>query len=254
MKRILVNRLNKDYINELPVINFNGDVIVVETPEHEEDVVRELEEERFIGFDTESRPSFKKGEIYPVSLVQLATHKRAYLFQLQKTGFTDALANLLADETVKKIGVDVKHDIQKLQELKPFKAEGFIDMAKVAKEKGIIQNGLRNLAARYTGHRLIKSAQKTNWARSRLTHKQQTYAALDAWICLKIYPELLADNTDYKKILEKELEQEGGKKGKKKTDKKASQRTGRKTGKKVDKKSDNKSDESPDQQPAPQES
>ncbi len=207
MALLQVNRLSKEYINSLPVIRFDGEVEVVNLSEQEEEVIRQLRNETFVGFDTESRPAFKKGTSYPISLVQLATQNRAYLFQLEKTGFSDALADFLADNTIKKIGIGVKNDIEKLQELKRFTPAGFIDLSQIAKEKGIIQIGARGLTARYIGRRLVKTAQKTNWAHPHLTRKQQIYAACDAWICLQIYPHLMADPTDYHQFIEEESEE-----------------------------------------------
>ncbi|MGE5344296.1 MAG: 3'-5' exonuclease [Candidatus Omnitrophota bacterium] len=198
MESVLTNRLSNEYINSLPIIKFDGEVIVVSEERHAEEVIRELLMESFVGFDTESKPSFTKGTIYPVSLIQLATRYRAYLFQLKKTGFPDVLIRFLEDENIKKIGVGISNDLAKLQEQKPFNAGGFIDLSKLAAAKGIIQVGIRGLTARYMGGRLTKGAQKTNWAQSVLTPKQQIYAASDAWVCLSIYPLLLADPTDYR--------------------------------------------------------
>lgn len=200
----LVNRFSSDYINTLPIVKFEGKVVIVDTKEQEKKVVKLLRKEKYVGFDTESKPAFKKGVSYPISLVQLATQDTAYLIQITKTGFTDALADFLADEKIKKIGVGVKNDITKLNELKEFTAGGFIDLSTIAAEKGIIQIGVRGLTARYITHRLVKSSQKTNWAKPDLTRKQQLYAASDAWICLQIYPRLLADNINYREYNEDE--------------------------------------------------
>ena len=199
-----VNRFSREYINSLPPVKFEGKVKVIETLEEEEEAVNELRRETLLGFDTESKPAFKKGVSYPISLVQLSTLDMAYLFQLKKTGFSDALVDLMASETIKKIGIGVQADISKLKELKEFRDRGFIDLSDIAKEKGIIQVGARALTARYLKRRLVKTAQKTNWAQPKLTRKQQIYAASDAWICLEIYPMLLADTTDYRRYSEEE--------------------------------------------------
>jgi len=200
MEYILANRLSSDYVNTLPAIHFEGEVVVVDTHALEEKIIQGLKEEPWVGFDTESKPAFQKGISYPISLVQLATNKAAYLFQIQKTGFSQALLDFLSTENTKKIGIGIKSDLEKLQELKTFSPGGFIDLGNLAAEKGIIQVGARSLTARYLGHRLVKSSQKTNWAQPDLTHKQQIYAASDAWICLQIYHLLLADPTDYRQF------------------------------------------------------
>ena len=192
------NRLSREYINSLPIVKFPGQVTLVNLREKEEQVVRELRSERRIGFDTESRPSFWKGIAFPISLVQLATEENVYLIQIRATGFSDSLVDFFADRNIEKIGIGLSNDIEKLQNIRPFKAAGFKDMSKIAEEKGIIQTGIRGLTARYLGQRVTKGAQRTNWALSNLSKRQLIYAATDAWICLKIYPLIIADRNDYR--------------------------------------------------------
>jgi ribonuclease D len=204
MGLLMVNRLSREYINSLPIIRFEGEVVMVTTEEQVDEVICELMKEERVGFDTESRPAFTKGKSYPISLVQFSTDEKAFLLQLKKTGFPDKLVEFLENEGVKKIGVGIKNDIEKLQEQRPFKEAGFIDLSKIAAEKGIIQVGLRGLTARYMQQRITKTAQKTNWAMPKLTPKQQIYAASDAWICLRLYPLLLADQTSYHQFIEAE--------------------------------------------------
>lgn len=199
MELVFANRLSSEYVNLLPIIRFEGKVVMVTDEVQADEVITELMKESCIGFDTESKPSFTKGTIYPISIVQLATHQHAYLFQIKKTGFTDSLVRLMESESVKKIGVGIKNDLTKLQELRNFTPRGFIDLSKLASDKGIIQVGIRGLTARYMGCRLTKAAQKTNWAQPTLTLRQQIYAASDAWICLQIFPRILEDTTDYRK-------------------------------------------------------
>lgn len=212
MELIQANRLSREYINTLPIIRFEGNVVMVTSEEHASVVLANLAEQSIVGFDTESRPSFTKGTSYPVSLIQLAYNDTAFLFQLKKTGFPGSLMEFMGNENIKKVGVGVKNDIAKLQEQSNFTARGFIDLSKLAAEKGIIQVGLRGLTARYFMRRLTKSAQKTNWSTPVLTHKQQGYAALDAWICLQIYPRLLEDSIDYRKFNQREKEEAAQKK------------------------------------------
>jgi len=201
----MANRLSKEYINSLPIIRFEGTVVTVTSEEQADEILAALRKEAAVGFDTESKPSFTKGTFHPISLVQFSTPDSAYLIQLKKTGFPTGLVELLENEKIRKIGVGIKSDIAKLQELKPFQPRGFVDLSQLAAEKGIIQVGVRGLTARYMQHRLAKTAQKTNWAKPDLTWKQQIYAASDAWICLKIYPLLLADTTDYRQLKEVEV-------------------------------------------------
>ncbi|MCD8568208.1 MAG: 3'-5' exonuclease domain-containing protein 2 [Geovibrio sp.] len=192
------NRLSKEYVASLEAIRFDGEIVTVTEPEHAEEVCRELGGYKELGFDTESRPSFRRGVSYPVSLVQLSTLDKAYLFQLKDTELPDGLVKIFSDPSVKKIGVGIRDDIKKLRELTPFEEKGFVDLGDIAAEKGIIQFGARALAARYLGRKIVKSAQKTNWARRDLTDKQKNYAATDAWVCLLVYPLLLNDSHDYR--------------------------------------------------------
>jgi ribonuclease D len=197
---IQVNRMSSDYINSLPIIHFQGKVILINHIEQANGLLKRLKNEKHIGFDTESRPSFSKGVSYPPSIIQLATHNTAYLFQLEKTLIFDELVDLFSSPGIKKIGIGTQNDIDKLQEIRKFQARGFIDLSNIAAQKGIIQVGARALTARYLKQRLTKSSQKSNWSNAQLTPKQQEYAATDAWVCLKIYPLLLSDPTDYSQL------------------------------------------------------
>jgi len=193
----LENRLSTEFINSLPIIRFKGPVIVIDDSTQAAEILKALSNEKILGFDTESRPSFSKGVSYPPAIIQLATKKRVYLFQLKGMGLNGDLIRFLADSTTRKIGIGLKDDIDRLRNLQPFKPGGFIDLSKLAGQKGIIQTGARALTARYLGHRLSKGAQTSNWAHPTLSEKQKRYAATDAWICLQIYPRLLADHNRY---------------------------------------------------------
>ena len=201
------NRLSREYINSLPIIKFSGNISVIDDADSAEYAVEFLKNEKLIGFDTESRPAFKKGISYPISLIQFSTLDKAFLFQIDKTGFLDSLKELLENGKVKKIGIGIDADTKKLAELSAdIKTDGFIDLKKIAEGKKIIQSGAKALTARYLKHRITKGAQRSNWAVSVLSPKQIKYAATDAWICMKIYPLLLEDN--YKYIDEDKLEEE----------------------------------------------
>ncbi len=197
MKSKPENRLSRDYINALPVIRFNGEVVLVDQEAQAKEIIGNLEQEEYVGFDTESRPSFKKGVAYPISLIQIATDNTAYLFHSIADGFPHPLWDFLANEDIKKIGIGLQGDMEKLKDFSKFRVGGFIDLCNLAAQKGIIQTGARALTARYLKRRLVKSSQRTNWANSNLSGKQKIYAATDAWICLKIYPLLMADPHTY---------------------------------------------------------
>jgi ribonuclease D len=196
------NRLSREYVASLEAVRFSGQIITVSTQHMFIEACKELADQPGLGFDTESRPAFKKGVNYPVSLVQLATHKKAFLFQLRNGNLADELVEVFVNESVRKVGIGIRDDLRKLKELKEFEEKAFVDLGEIASEKGIIQFGARALSARYLGRKIVKSAQKTNWARPDLTDKQLNYAATDAWVCLKIYPLLLADTTNYREFEE----------------------------------------------------
>lgn len=179
--------ITPEYINSLPQLNFEGNIYVVDTASELEQVMEKLSECGCIGFDTESRPSFVKGQKYPISLLQLATPTDAYIVQIQKTGFTDSLKAFFESKT-EKIGVGLKDDIRKLKSEREFTPAAMVDLSEIAKKKNHIKSGLRALSAFFLHKRIVKSAQKTNWARDNLTEKQLRYAATDAWACLLIKP------------------------------------------------------------------
>lgn len=209
MKLLQQNRISKEFINTLPVIRFEGIVKIVDSPETAKKVLKTLKKEKIVGFDTESRPSFKQGETYPISLVQIATDGEAFLFKLNGNGMVEKLAPILTSKKIKKVGIGLEHDITKMKGFNGIELKGLIDLSGLAREKGIIQTGARGLTARYLGKRLVKTAQTTNWARTELSEKQKIYAATDAWVCLKIYPEMLKDRTDYRQFVDESEEKNG---------------------------------------------
>ena len=153
-------------------------------------VLEELQSCPLLGFDTESRPSFKKGEHYPISLVQIANETDAYLFLLRRTGIPSAMRKLLSDENVIKIGLGLQQEIGELRQ-KGIKCAGFVDLEKVAAHHKFKQRGIRALSAFFLKIRISKSAQKSNWSREDLTPAQIKYAGTDAWVSLRIYQEMM---------------------------------------------------------------
>ena len=143
-----------------------------------------------LGFDTETRPTFKRGQTFPPSLLQLASPHTVFLFQLGKLQQRDALRALLGNPRISKVGVAVHDDILKLQELVDFQAAGFLDLSTFTRKNGIVNTGLRNLVALFLGFRISKAAQVTNWSKSMLTEAQITYAATDAWVSLLLHQHL----------------------------------------------------------------
>lgn len=183
-------RMTKEEINTCPVRRWEGPVHVVRTPAELNHAVRALTGETILGFDTETRPAYHKGESYLPSLLQLAGEKEVFLFQLKPLGLPGALREILADPKVVKAGVALAYDLQELHHLAPFRPAGFVDLGNLAKKAEIKNHGLRGLAAVLLGFRIAKGAQTSNWARDVLAPTQIQYAATDAWVGRELYLKL----------------------------------------------------------------
>jgi len=153
-----------------------------------EDAVDYLENQSLLGFDTETKPSFRKGQFNQVSLLQLSTSSRAFLFRLQHIGFPPALQSLLEKENVIKVGAAVQDDLKALGKLtNSFSPQSFFDLNEELKKIGFQNVGVRNLCGMVLKIRISKAEQVSNWEANVLTEKQCRYAATDAWACLEIF-------------------------------------------------------------------
>ncbi|MGF1451502.1 MAG: 3'-5' exonuclease [Opitutales bacterium] len=179
--------ISKAEINELPLIRFTERVHLVTTGAALQLAVRRLSQEQLLGFDTESRPSFRKGQNFPVSLVQLAGSEGVYLIQLGRVGNLSALVPLLENPAIIKAGVALHDDVRRLREVVPFEAGGFAEVSDLSRDLGVENTGLRPLAALFMNGRISKGAQLSNWAKPRLSRKQIIYAATDAWVSRELY-------------------------------------------------------------------
>lgn len=172
---------------------FEGNIVCVNTIEEAFSAVQVLRNSAVIGFDTETRPSFKRGQKHKVSLLQLSNEDTAYLFKLNNIGLPEQLADLLAEPMVEKVGVAIHDDIKALQQLRRFVPGGFVELQTLVEEYGIENKSLLKLSALVLGFKISKKQQLSNWANSQLTEAQQRYAATDAWVSLKIYQGLLSN-------------------------------------------------------------
>jgi ribonuclease D len=170
---------------------FKGEIILVDNLETFHEVFPRLLGSDLLGFDTETKPNFKKGRKNSVSLIQLSTGDLACLFRINKIGFPDELVRLLSDPSVIKAGVAVHDDIRFLKGVKKFNPEGFTDLQNFVKDFGIQSSGLKKLAAIVLGFRISKRQQVTDWEAEILTEAQLVYAATDAWVCYQIYRKLV---------------------------------------------------------------
>ncbi|WPJ97854.1 3'-5' exonuclease [Coraliomargarita algicola] len=186
-------KITKAEINELPLIAWEGDIQILENIETMEAAVAELMNEAHLGFDTETRPSFKKGEYYPPALIQLATANCVYLFRISKTETFAPLLPILESPDILKTGVAIKDDVKELRAMEEFTPAGFVEIADITLKLGYENRGLRALASLLLNGRISKAAQVSNWARAELDNKQIRYAATDAWISREIYRKAIAE-------------------------------------------------------------
>ncbi len=179
--------ITKDEINRLPMKQYDGPIHLIRTTAEAEQAVGKLKRESLLGFDTETRPTFRVGEYYQPSLLQLATSKEVFLFQIKLTGLTGGLCEVLSNPGILKAGVSIKDDLSELRKLAGFEPSGFVELATYAKKAHIKNLGLRGMAALLLGFRISKREQTSNWAKNELSESQLRYAATDAWLGREIY-------------------------------------------------------------------
>ena len=184
--------ISNEQTAELPSAHFDGRIVVVDSEAQIEKVCADLGAQQIIGFDTETRPSFKAGVTNKVALLQLSTSECCYLIRLCRTKLHPAILKILSNPAIKKIGADVAGDIRSLHALRNFKERGFLDLQQMASYWGIEEKSLRKMSALVLGERVSKAQRLSNWEASTLTPQQQMYAATDAWVCIKIYEKLMA--------------------------------------------------------------
>lgn len=188
-----IKNIEKDEIQKLPLYSYEKDFIIVDNEKTFQQILPELFLEKIWGFDTETKPTFKKGLANQknVSLLQLSNSEKTYLFRLNKLGLPKEITILLSDPGYIKIGVSIRDDIKSLQKLNKFEADGFIDLQNIVNEYGIEDYSLRKMAAIVLGIRISKAQQLSNWEADELTEKQIKYAATDSWISREIYLKLI---------------------------------------------------------------
>lgn len=180
-----------EVISQLPTLEYNHGIHIIKSLAEAKKAIEVLQKEPILGFDTESRPSFKKGENYPISIVQLATENAAYIFQISLIGSLQPLEPIFCSSEVLKIGIAIREDLRRLYELSPLNLNGFVELTHLSTQLGIKQTGLRNLVAILLGKRICKGPQRSNWSNPVLTQRQLIYAAIDAWACRILYLNIL---------------------------------------------------------------
>jgi ribonuclease D len=182
--------ITKEEIAGFAVEEFPGQIYMVDNPEATEKAVRYLSQFQFLGFDTETRPSFTRGLLRSVALVQISTFDACFLFRLNGIPFSSALIHLLSNPKILKIGLSLRDDFLSMSRLLKFSPQGFVDLQKIVKQHDIEDLSLQKIYAIIFRKKISKSQRLTNWEAEELSEAQQKYAALDAWACLKIYESL----------------------------------------------------------------
>lgn len=184
--------ISHDEINALPLGAFEGKVSVITHESKLAKAFEEISEYHTVGFDTETRPAFVRGQQYKVALMQIALPDKVFLIRVQQTGITQEIIDFMENNKIGKAGVALRDDVKALQRLKRFKPGGIIELADLGKQAGMQVESVKKLAGLLLGFRISKSAQTSNWEAETLNEKQISYAATDAWVCLKIYERLHA--------------------------------------------------------------
>jgi ribonuclease D len=189
---VFKDNITRDEVNELPLDGYKGAYTVITSTDQLEEAFAKINKHEYVGFDTETKPTFKKGQYHAVALIQIGIPGEVFLIRINQTGLADPIISFFENDQVQKIGVALTDDIKDLQKVRDFEAAGFVDLSKEVKQVGIESNGLRKLTAIMLGFRISKNAQVSNWEAEQLTEKQLRYAATDAWVCMEMYKKLLS--------------------------------------------------------------
>lgn len=184
-------KITKEMINQCPLDYYKGPIALISSLSGIMQAVKILNQETLLGFDTESQPAFERGVSHPPSLIQLAGENMVFIFQLHLTNI-EPFKTLFENKNIKKVGVGVEGDLRQLRKLGSFKASGFVEISAHQGCKNIQNKGLQSLAAYLLNVQISKSKKVllSNWAKTKLTDAQITYAATDAWISREIYMKL----------------------------------------------------------------
>ena len=206
MKRIIYSRFDKKLIPDLPQVLFPGRIISVITESEADKAVAYLLSCDILGVDTETKPTFRKGQNHRVSLLQVASKDTCFLFRLNKTGITDSIKKLLENKQVPMIGLSWHDDLLSLHKRREFTPGYFIDLQDIVGELGIKDLSLQKIYANIFHQKISKRQRLTNWDAYILNDKQKEYAATDAWTCINLYEEIkrLLSTGDYDLIVSEE--------------------------------------------------
>jgi ribonuclease D len=173
-------------------IQFPGKIHLITNDQELTAAIPLLKSATALGFDTETRASFKVGEVYKVALLQLATEDDAFLIRLHGVTAFEEVRRILENVAVLKVGAAIRDDIKGLQKIFSFTPQNFIELQTLAKEKGLKNLGLRGMTEEVLQASLSKKAKISNWEVKTLSPEQIIYAATDAWVGLKLYHAIAA--------------------------------------------------------------
>lgn len=183
--------IENDELSNMPRKNFEGKITIIDSFDQIDHVADILESHNVLGFDTETRPAFKKGVKNKVALLQLSTLEHAFLFRINKIGVPQRIASILGSPEITKVGVAVHDDLKGLKSIQPFEPQGFIDLQSFVRKYGIESSSLKKISAVVLNFTISKRQQLSNWEADELAPSQLVYAATDAWVSLAIYEQLI---------------------------------------------------------------
>lgn len=184
------SEISKEEIADLDLIQFEGPVKLIDSMDDFHQEIHSIVEQSVLGFDTETRPAFKKGTVYPTSLIQISSVDQAWLLRVGRMGYPAELLELLTRDDILKVGLGLNDDLRRMRADFQFEPGGFLDLQQYVEAFRIEEKGLKKLSGIVLGRRISKSQQVSNWDAEDLTEAQIRYAATDAWICLMIYNRL----------------------------------------------------------------
>ncbi|MFC2089271.1 3'-5' exonuclease [Bacteroidota bacterium] len=187
---MFLKEIDKEAINKLEVRHFAGDIRLIEDAVSCRSAMEEIQRYSALGFDTETKPAFKKGKQNIIALIQISNHTTAWLFRTNLIGIPPELKAILENDRILKIGAGLHDDMRGMRKLANFAPGGFLDLQKYVEAFNIESKSLKKIAAIVLGYKISKSQQMSNWEAESLTLQQQQYAATDAWVCLEIYNKL----------------------------------------------------------------
>ncbi|WP_237038593.1 3'-5' exonuclease [Phocaeicola faecalis] len=186
--KLIKKSISKAEIAAMPKVLFPGRIFVVYTESDAEKAVAYLKDQRIVGVDTETRPSFKRGTTHKVALLQISTQDTCFLFRLNRIGMPDSLQEFLMSDTLK-IGLSLKDDfnsLRKRQDMRPDRGN-WIELQEYVGKFGIEDRSLQKIYANLFGEKISKNQRLSNWEADVLSEGQKLYAATDAWACVEIY-------------------------------------------------------------------